>query len=147
MIFWARSYLLGHSSLERKVSDLQNMPTEASIAPCKAVAQGEYVLGYMPYRIAAIQGMSPTTATHLCSKAGLSPAATANELADTQWRALFSEWLSWLRAVETSSFSPTVREDGSVSAVGAHSIPVQMLRAVDEYYRMPQVCGLFDFTW
>ena len=86
-----------------------------------------------------VQGMSPTTAAHICSKAGLLPKSSAVDLSLDQWQAMHQTWLCWIQAVETSSFTPTVREDGAVSVIGAYSDPVPALQAVDVYYRMPQV--------
>ena len=53
------------------------------------------------------------------------------------------EWLAWIEAVVSRSFTPTAAPppDGSVSVIGAHPSGVHggALELCDNYFRMPEV--------
>ena len=56
---------------------------------------------------------------------------------------LHMEWLAWIEAVASGSFTPTAAPppDDSVSVIGAHHLGVHggALELCDMYFRMPEV--------
>ena len=94
--------------------------------------------------LCSLQGMSPSMAEGICSKAGVNPSSDMQSMIDRSWQLLHTEWINWVRVLESGSFAPTMAPgpEGKVSVIGAHKDGIQgsALELIDTYYRMPEVC-------
>ena len=81
------------------------------------------------------RGSSRSVLTPLIRKAEILLGTMATELAESQWKALFTGWQQWLTILQTGDFRPGRTEEGSYDLLGFFPHPEENLhQLLDRYY-------------
>ena len=120
-------------------------PKLTDAVPTLAESQKDWQdrVGLIPDRlqrqlVKTYRGISTPLARTLIGRAGLSPEIATDELSDRQWTDLFTQWQTWLEALEHKTFTPaltfgTPKKPG-YTVLGEESETGSVQDLLDRYY-------------